>query len=64
MKRADVEQLRDIIRAAYNINADYLDYEQELMRDLQHERITKNEFMDQLEYLYSKEEEWEAMNND
>ena len=63
MKRIDVEQLRDLIRSSYNIPCEYIDYEQELMRDLERERITKYDFISTLESLYTEleYEYWQSL---
>ena len=53
-KRIDVEYLRDMIRSDYDLHIDYDDYEQELMRDLEFDYITKEEFIDLLNEHYQE----------
>ena len=44
MKRIEIEQLRDVIRSMYDVEIDYDDYEEELMKDLERGYISEDEF--------------------
>ena len=44
MKRIEIEQLRDVIRSMYDVEIDYDDYEEELMKDLERGYSSAAEF--------------------
>ena len=54
MKRIDVEHLRDVIRSQYDIDIDYDEYEQEVMKWLEYGYITQEEFEAELNKLYQE----------
>jgi hypothetical protein len=61
MTRYEVENLRDSIKSIYNIDkTEYDEHEQELMQQLEFNRITVDDFESKLESYYK---ELETSNN-